>query len=362
MMAGLFSLAQKGLLTLDPECAHELSLRALEAGLYPPQTTPDDARLKLTLWGLDFPNPIGMAAGYDKDARVPGALLKMGFGFVEVGTVTPRPQTGNPRPRVFRLIRDRAVINRLGFNSAGHDTVHERLFRRNYRGIVGVNIGANKDSGDFIADYEAGLRAFADCADYFTVNISSPNTPGLRDLQAPERLAELLSRLTRVRAELPGRPGKPVPPLLVKLSPDIHHSDLPPIVETLVAHGVDGIILTNTTLARDGITQGAHSAELGGLSGKPLFARATRLLAKVYMLTQGAIPLIGVGGIDSGETALAKIQAGASLLQIYTGLVYEGPALLPKIKEKLVRHMEAAGVTSLSEIVGTQAQAWANLD
>lgn len=359
MMSSLYSLAQTGLFALDPERAHELSLRALEVGIYPRQTTPDDARLKQTLWGLDFPNPIGMAPGYDKDARVPGALLKMGFGFVEVGTVTPRPQAGNPRPRLFRLISDRGVINRMGFNSAGHETVHARLSQRKFLGIVGVNIGANKDSADFIADFEAGLYTFANCADYFTVNISSPNTPGLRDLQAPDRLAELLSRLTHVRTALAEEAGHPRRPLLVKLSPDIHDDDLRPVVETLLAHHVDGIILTNTTLSREGLADGKHGAETGGLSGRPLFARATRVLAAVYLLTEGRIPLIGVGGIDSGETALAKIQAGASLIQLYTGMVYEGPALLSRIKETIVRHMDATGAISLAQIIGMQAEKWA---
>ncbi len=356
MIGGLLNVAQSGLLFLDPERAHELTLRALERGIYP-RATDDDPRLHQTLFGLDFPNPLGMAAGFDKDARVPGALLAMGFGFAEIGTVTPRPQPGNPRPRVFRLIRERGAINRLGFNSGGHLTVRARLAKR-LAGILGVNIGANKDSAEPIADYLVGLRAFNDVADYFTVNISSPNTPGLRDLQAPDRLDALLSRLMAERETLIAAGGARRP-ILVKLAPDIHDNDLPPAIACLMAHQVDGIILTNTTIARDGVRQSAYRAEAGGLSGRPLFARATRMLAKVCLLTEGKLPLIGVGGIDSGETALAKIHAGASLIQLYTGLIYEGVGLIAEIKRALVEAMARAGASSLDTLRGTDAERWA---
>ena len=356
MIGGLLNVAQSGLLFLDPERAHELTLRALESGVYP-RSGLDDPRLRQRVFGLDFPNPLGMAAGFDKDARAPGGLLGMGFGFAEIGTVTPRPQPGNPRPRVFRLIRERGAINRLGFNSGGHQAVHALLAKRP-AGIVGVNIGANKDSADPVADYLAGLRVFNDVADYFTVNISSPNTPGLRDLQTPDRLDALLSRLIAERDVLITAGGARRP-ILVKLAPDIHDNDLPAVVSCLMAHQVDGIILTNTTIARDGVRQSAYRAEAGGLSGRPLFARATRMLAKVCLLTEGKLPLIGVGGIDSGETALAKIHAGASLIQLYTGLIYEGVGLIADIKRALVKAMARAGASSLDAIRGREAERWA---
>ena len=358
MIAGLMRLAQAGLLSLEPERAHELSLRALEAGFYPRQQAPDDPRLAQSFWGLGFANPLGMAAGYDKDARVPGALMEMGFGFVEIGTVTPRPQAGNPAPRVFRLVRERGAINRLGFNSQGHRAVHERLATARPGGVLGVNIGANKDSADMIADYESGMRAFADCADYFTLNISSPNTPGLRDLQAPVRLAELLGRLSAVRAELTAEEGRRTP-LLIKLSPDIADDDLPAVINTLMAHDVDGLVISNTTLARDKVQSSVHAGQSGGLSGRPLFERSTRMLARVHLLTGGRVPLVGVGGVDSGETALAKIRAGASLLQLYTGLVYAGAGLIGEIKAHLLQALDQGGFRSLDGLSGMDAADWA---
>jgi dihydroorotate dehydrogenase len=358
VIGGLLNVAQSGLLFLDPERAHELTLRALERGVHA-RAGPDDPALLQTFWGLDFSNPIGMAAGVDKDARVPGALLAMGFGFTEIGTVTPRPQAGNPRPRVFRLIRERGAINRLGFNSAGHEAVKARL-RHRPAGILGINIGANKDSADPAQDYVTALRVFNEVADYFTVNISSPNTPGLRDLQAPDRLNDLLTRLMSERAALEAS-GEPRRPLLVKLAPDIHDDDLPPVVSCLMAHQLDGIILTNTTISRAEIPQSPYRAEAGGLSGRPLFRRATRMLARVYLLTEGRVPLIGVGGVDSGETALAKIRAGASLVQLYTGMIYEGGGLIKQIKTALIDEMRKDGAASLTSLTGTDARRWAEL-
>jgi dihydroorotate dehydrogenase len=356
VIGGLINIAQSALLFLDPEQAHELTLRALENGVYV-RARPDDPRLAQTVFGLNFPNPIGMAAGFDKDARVPGALLAMGFGFAEIGTVTPRPQPGNPRPRVFRLIREHAAINRLGFNSGGHEAALARLARRP-AGIVGVNIGANKDSADPVEDYAVGLHVFYGVADYFTVNISSPNTPGLRDLQAPDRLDALLARLMSERETLAASKGTRRP-ILVKLAPDIHDDDLPPVVSCLQSHAVDGIILTNTTISRGGLERSAYRSEAGGLSGRPLFRRATRMLAKVCLLTEGKVPLIGVGGIDSGDTALAKIRAGASLVQLYTGLIYEGAGLIAEIKRKILAEIDAAGVAALGALRGTEAERWA---
>jgi dihydroorotate dehydrogenase len=358
MIGGLLGVAQSGLLFIDPERAHEITLRALERGMYA-TAKPDDPRLRQSVFGLDFPNPLGMAAGFDKDGRVPAALLRLGFGFTEIGTVTPHPQSGNPQPRVFRLIRERGVINRLGFNSGGHAAALARLATRP-DGIVGVNIGANKDSADPVEDYVRGLRAFIDVADYFTVNISSPNTPGLRDLQAPDRLGALLARIA-AEGDALAAAGQRRRPVLVKLAPDLHDDDLPGIVETLLAHRVDGAILSNTTIAREGVQNSSYSSEAGGLSGRPLFRRATRMLARVYRLTEGKLPLIGVGGIDSGEAALAKIRAGASLVQLYTGLIYEGPGLIAGIKRTLLQHMDDTGSASLAEARGQHADIWADM-
>ncbi len=360
-MAALYHLARPLLFALEPERAHALTLAALEAGLYPRQQAPDDARLGLTVWGLDFPNPLGVAAGFDKDARVPDSLLRMGFGHTEVGTVTPRTQPGNPRPRVFRLARDRALINRLGFNNAGHAAALARLQRRVQSGgvgIVGVNVGANRDAVDRVADYVAGVRAFWDVASYFTVNVSSPNTPGLRDLQAPAALDDLLARVMDARAALTAA-GKPRRPVVVKLAPDIAEQDLEPIVQVLAARGADGIAVSNTTLARDGLTELELAKEAGGLSGRPLLHRSTVLLARVHIATGGRIPLIGIGGIDSGAAAIAKLEAGASLLQLYTGLVYEGPGLLAQLKRELVAYVERERLARLGAAIGRHAGEWA---
>jgi dihydroorotate dehydrogenase len=349
---GLFGLGQALLLALDPERAHDLTIKSLELGLYPRAGGPDDPRLRQTVFGLDFPNPVGMAPGFDKNARVPRELLALGFGFVEIGTLTPQAQSGNPRPRIFRSAADRAVINRLGFNNEGHEAALARL-RACPQGIVGVNIGAGRDSADRIADYVRGIETLGAIASYFTVNISSPNTPGLRDLQAPEALDALLRRVQQARALLPS-----APPLLVKLAPDIADVDLPAAIEVIVANGVDGIVVSNTTLARDGLTDRTVAKEAGGLSGRPLFERSTRMLAQIYRLTEGKLPLVGVGGIDSGEAALAKIKAGASLLQLYTGLVFEGPALVGRIKQTLVDAIEQRGAQSLKPLIGAKSEEW----
>jgi dihydroorotate dehydrogenase len=351
---GLFGLGQALLLALPPEQAHDLALKGLELGIYPRALRPDDKRLAQTVFGLDFPNPLGMAPGFDKNARVPRELLAIGFGFVEVGTVTPRPQSRNPAPRLFRSTSDRAIINRLGFNNEGQETALARLMDRPH-GIVGVNIGAGRDSKDRIADYVSGIERMAPVASYFTVNISSPNTPGLRDLQAPDALDALLKRVGAARASLTTRP-----PLLVKLAPDLADDDLPEIVSVIVANGAAGIVVSNTTLARDGLKNASFGRKTGGLSGRPLFARSTRMLARVYQLTEGKLPLIGVGGIDSGETALTKIAAGASLIQIYTGLVFEGLGLIERVKQALLSAIERAKADSLAPLIGTRAEEWAS--
>ena len=375
MLNGLMDLARPLLFTLGGEQAHEATLRALEAGIYPRWENDVHDSLRTSLWGLSFPNPIGIAAGFDKNARVPDAVLGMGLGFTEIGTVTPLPQDGNPKPRVFRLIAERGMINRLGFNNAGHAAALARLRSRAQSmsqsggrggsqtsaatGIVGVNIGANKTTDDRIADYVAGLRTFNDVASYFMVNISSPNTPGLRDLQGPAALDELLGRLLTARRELVAS-GKPERPVIVKIAPDIAEDDLPAIIEKLVDHNVDGIAVSNTTLTRPGLSACDRAHEAGGLSGRPLFHRSTVILARVYKLSGGRIPLIGIGGIDSGETALAKIKAGATLLQLYTGLVYGGGALIRDMHEHLARHVADTGLATISEATGSDAQTWAD--
>ncbi len=358
MFKGLMTLARPALLALDPEKAHELTLRSLEQGLYP-KGGQNDPRLEQTIWGLKFANPLGMAAGFDKNGRVTGPLFRMGFGFCEAGTVTPLPQDGNPKPRVFRLIKDRAVINRLGFNNEGHDALARRLMTRSHDGVLFVNIGANKDSADRVSDYVSGLRRFYEVADSFTINISSPNTPGLRDLQDPHELDTLLERLMQARRELMDEDDAPYRPLAVKLAPDICDEALPAIIERLMAHKVDAIIVSNTTLSRAGLSDPNTATESGGLSGRPLFTRSTRMLAKVYQITGDTLPLIGVGGVDSGETALAKMQAGASLIELYTGLIYEGPSLITRIKRALIRHCEENSYGGISEAIGTKADEWA---
>ncbi len=358
MLNGLFDLARPALLMMEPERAHELTLLSLEKGLYPRRQGPDSEVLKQQVMGLDFPNPVGMAAGFDKNGRVPQALRNIGFGFAEVGTVTPLPQPGNLRPRIFRLIRDRAVINRLGFNNEGHQAVLSRLRSHEHQGIVGVNIGVNKDQTDQIADYESGLAAFSQVADYFMVNISSPNTPGLRDLQAPDNLDRLLQRLQKTRGEIYERSGRR-PPVAVKLSPDMSVDDLPAIVDVLMSRSVDGICVSNTTLSRYGLRDQVTARESGGLSGRPLFEMSTAMLARVYLLSQGKVPLIGVGGISSGENALDKIKAGASLVQLYTGLIYEGAGLVGRIKSHLETYCLSHKISSISEVTGCDARKWA---
>jgi dihydroorotate dehydrogenase len=348
-----FSLCGPLLRRLDPETAHRLTLWALEHGLAPRRPAEDDPILAGTLWGLAFRNPLGLAAGFDKDARAMGALLGIGLGFVEVGSVTPRPQPGNPRPRIFRLPEDGAVINRLGFNNAGLEAARARLqaFRqaattaRRPLGPVGVNLGKNKDTADGASDYVLGAAALGPLADYLVVNVSSPNTPGLRALQGR---AELEALLGRVMAALP----RPAPPLLVKIAPDLTAEDKADIAAVSLALGVSGLIATNTTIARPAELRGAARGEAGGLSGRPLFAPSTAVLADLYRLTEGRIPLIGVGGVASGADAYRKIRAGASLVQLYTGLVYGGPALVQSIKAELARLLRQDGFDSVAAAVG----------
>ena len=353
----LFSLARPVLFAMPPEDAHELTLKSLERGIYRRQARVDPPTLAVKLGGLTFPNPIGIAAGFDKDARVPDAVLGLGCGFAEIGTVTPLAQSGNPKPRVFRLVEDNAVVNRLGFNNQGHAAAKARLAARAKRGIVGVNIGANKDAADRTADYVAGLDTFYDLASYFTVNISSPNTPGLRDLQAPAALDELLGRVMAARAAKVAA-GKPRRPVFVKVAPDVAIEDIAAIAGRIVAHDVDALAVSNTTLSRDGL-KSTDAMEAGGMSGRPLFVRSTVMLARFHQALGGRVPLIGIGGIDSGAAALAKIEAGASLVQLYTGLIYEGPELITRIKSHLAAAVQSAGARSIGDLVGRKASEWA---
>jgi dihydroorotate dehydrogenase len=351
-MRDLFHFFRPLLFRLDPETAHRLTVKALALGLLPPAPPVHDDRLETTVLGLDFPNPLGMAAGFDKHAEAVAGVLRLGFGFVEVGTITPRPQPGNPRPRVFRLVEDGAVINRYGFNSRGHAYAAARLaaWRAAHGGkggLVGVNLGANKDSSDRAEDYAAGLLAFAGLADYFVINISSPNTPGLRELQGRAALADLLARLGAARRD--------EAPLLLKIAPDLSGQDREDIAEVALDGGIDGLIISNTTIERPADLISRQAGEAGGLSGRPLFAPSTRLLADMYRLTGGRLALIGVGGITSGRDAYDKILAGASLVQLYSALVFEGPALVPRVLRELADLLKADGVERLSDAVGQNA-------
>ncbi|MBL8575044.1 MAG: quinone-dependent dihydroorotate dehydrogenase [Hyphomicrobiaceae bacterium] len=354
-----YSLIRAGLFRLDAETAHGLSLRALASGLMPRVNQAVDPRIEVRAFGLTFPNPLGMAAGYDKNAEVADAVLDMGFGFAEVGTLTPRPQPGNPRPRSFRLVEDEALINRFGFNNDGHAAAHARLAARKSRlGIVGVNIGANKETEDKAADYVKGIEAFADVASYFTVNISSPNTPGLRDLQARAALADLLGRVVAARDAVAVTGGRRVP-VLLKIAPDMDDAGFADVAEEVLAHGIDGLIVSNTTIDRTGLKPDKHMAEAGGLSGRPVFVKSTVALARMRKLVGPSLPIVGVGGVDSVAAAIAKIEAGANLIQLYTGLVFKGPDLVGVINRGLADYCRREGLASLSEAVGRRVDEWA---
>tara|TARA_R110000868_G_scaffold120773_3_gene320609 strand:- start:18594 stop:19625 length:1032 start_codon:yes stop_codon:yes gene_type:complete len=341
----IHDLIARSLRGLDPETAHRAGLLGLKAGLGPRQLVADDAILATRVAGLDLPNPVGLAAGFDKNAEAPDALLAAGFGFVELGAVTPRPQDGKPRPRIFRLDSDRAVINRMGFPNQGLDVFEARLTRRRDRGgIVGVNLGANLDSEDRVADYVACLERLRDLAQFFTVNISSPNTPGLRTLQEGGALEELLAAVATVRGKAP---------VFLKIAPDIADSDVEGILAAMTRHGVDGIIVSNTSIIRPHSLTSPLMGEGGGLSGPPIFERSTELVRLFRQAAGPDLAIIGVGGIDSADTAYAKIRAGANAIQLYTGLVYEGPGLVQRIKSGLVERLQADGFASVAEAVGT---------
>jgi dihydroorotate dehydrogenase len=350
----LFAFSLPLLRWLDAEDAHRLAVQGLKL-LPPMRPRADDAKLAVRAFGLNFPNPVGMAAGFDKNAEVPDALLRLGFGFVEVGTVTPRPQSGNPRPRLFRLDRDEGVINRMGFNNDGAEAVLRRLASRaNHGGIVGVNVGANKDSDDRVADYVKLIETFAPVASYFTVNVSSPNTPGLRNLQQAAQLDDLLAKVIDARERVRANAGDT--PVLLKIAPDLGLAELDDVVHVARSRRVDGMIVANTTLARPTTLRETERAkEQGGLSGRPLLRLATRMVAETYVRAEGAFPLIGVGGIDSGGAALTRIRAGASLIQLYSPLIYKGLSLVEDIKRDLSSTLLRTGRESLSEIVGADA-------
>ncbi len=344
-----FPLIRPLLHAFDAETAHRLTIAAMKLApaMRPGAPAPE---LATRQFGLSFAHPLGLAAGFDKNGEVPDAMLAEGMSFVEVGTVTPLPQEGNPRPRLFRLSEDEAVINRMGFNNEGHDALSRRLKARRARGgIVGVNIGANKDSDDRIGDYVKGLEAFRDLASYLTVNISSPNTPGLRNLQSRAELEALLGRLNEARAR------QSAPPLLVKIAPDLAEADLDDMAAVLLDQKVDGVIVSNTTISRPRL-RSARAGETGGLSGRPLFDLSTRMLALLYLRLEGRIPLVGAGGIDSAEAAFAKIEAGASLLQLYSALVFKGPSLIAGIVEGLAAKCRGSGLATIAAAVGRQAR------
>jgi dihydroorotate dehydrogenase len=344
MISLLASAAMPALRLLDPEQAHGIALRALAWNLVPGASQPDAQALSVSCLGRRFSNPIGLAAGFDKNAAAGSALLRLGFGFVETGSVTPRPQQGNSRPRIFRLTEDRAIINRLGFNNQGLAVYVRNLARLSARSIpLGANVGINKEGANPEVDYPALVKAVSPYADYVTVNISSPNTPGLRDLQGEARLAGILSAISTDR------------PVFVKIAPDLSEDGLEAVVAACMAKKVAGLIVSNTTIARPASLQGQNKGETGGLSGAPLFAPSTAMLARAYRLAGRKLMLIGAGGISTPEDVLAKILAGASLVQVYTGFAYQGPAMIPRLKTGLAALLRARGFSSVADATGAGA-------
>lgn len=343
-MSTLGALAMPVLRRLDPERAHSLALRALRMTLLVPPRADDDPRLSVAAFGRVLTNPVGLAAGFDKDAVALRGLARLGFGFLEAGTVTLRPQPGNPKPRQFRLPQDRAAINRMGFNGRGIDHFAARLTNGGFVVPIGANLGLNKDGAAPARDYAALARAVAPHVAYIAINVSSPNTPGLRDLQAAEHFSDILGA---IHANVPS-----CPPLFVKLAPDLADAALPPLVEACVIGGAKGVIVSNTTIARPAILRSPHRTQAGGLSGAPLFAPATAMLSRVARLAGGRLTLIGVGGIFTGRDVLTKLRAGATLVQVYTAFAYEGPALLPRLKRELLTALQEDGFATVTEAVG----------
>ena len=349
----MFSVLRPFLFNLDPETAHDLAIKSLKFNLFPNKMfeVEDEQMLSVKLLGKNFPNPIGIAAGFDKSAEVYNSLLKLGFGFVEVGTVTPLKQFGNPKPRVFRLEDDKALINRLGFNNDGMEIIKNRIKKEGKNGILGVNIGPNKETKDQKNDFCLGFQNFSDIADYITINISSPNTENLRDFHEQKKLKDLLSSLNKIKTKF----EKKNIPLLLKVSPDINDSSISEIADVAIGNNVSAIILTNTTnVHRDNLTN-EKKIEEGGLSGEPIQKISTDLIKKFYKLLNGKIPIIGVGGVNSGKSAYEKIIAGASLLQLYTSFVYRGPSAAKEIKKELIQILKAEGINNIQEAIGSDA-------
>ena len=337
-----------------PELAHVITLKLLKSKpSFLSHTFDDDIKLHQHLWGLDFKNPIGLAAGFDKNAEVVSQLLDLGFGFVEAGTVTPKQQVGNDKPRVFRLPEDHAIINYLGFNNQGVEFVKKKLDQLNInifsKGIVGINIGKNKDTKNTIEDYCIGLEKLGPLVHYIVINISSPNTPGVRDLQNRGLIDNLVKSLHKIRKNNENLVSKPI---LIKIAPDINDQQARDIALSSLALDIDGIIISNSTIDRPSTLQSSYQSEVGGLSGKPLFVKSTLMLKKMYSLTNGQIPLVGVGGISNGIDCYEKIKAGASLIQLYTSLAYHGPSLIPKIKKELLNCIITDGYKNIKEVVG----------
>jgi len=354
----LDAVGRRLLFKLDPETAHELAIKALK-WLPLSRVDSDNPRLAVGTFGLDFSNPVGLGAGFDKNGEIVDPILRLGFGFTEIGTITPLAQDGNPPPRLFRLDRDQAAINRLGFCGAGHAAVHARLTKRAQRpGIVGINLGANNDSGDRPADYVRGIEIFADVADYFAINVSSPNTPGLRDLQRVNALDDLLARVLAARDEQAERFGRK--PVLLKIAPDLTLAELDEIVKCARSRKIDGLIVSNTTVSRPASLRDPLTNEPGGLSGRPLFALSTQMLAAAYLRAENQFPLIGVGGVDSAKTAFAKIEAGASLVQLCTSFVFKGLMVADEIKRGLVRFVAQNSYPRLADATGVAAADWAS--
>ncbi|OUR78821.1 dihydroorotate dehydrogenase (quinone) [Alphaproteobacteria bacterium 46_93_T64] len=350
-MAGFYKALSGALFLMDPEKAHNLSLMGLKSGFMPLKSANVDPSLAIDRFGLSFPNPIGLSAGYDKNGDALDALLGLGFGFVEAGSVTPKPQVGNPKPRIFRLKEDAAVINRLGFNNKGLEAAKKNFEAPRRAGVVGANLGANKDSDDRIADYVTGLKVLAPLADYITVNISSPNTPGLRALQGRGELEELLGRVMTARTELDTERDQNIP-LLLKIAPDLTDEDKDDIAAVALSTGLDGLIISNTTITRPESLHNKQKVEIGGLSGAPLKSLSLKLLSEMYKHTDGKIPLVGVGGIATAEDAFERIKAGASLVQFYSAMVYEGPYLAHKMAVGLAALLKGNGFKSVEEAIG----------
>ncbi|MEM6780507.1 MAG: quinone-dependent dihydroorotate dehydrogenase [Pseudomonadota bacterium] len=357
-MPSLFDITKPFFHALDPETAHKVSIAAMKAGFAPKYEAVDDPKLKTTLWGRTFNNPIGLAAGFDKNAEVIAPMLNIGFGFVEVGTVTPKPQDGNPRPRVFRDVKSEAVINRMGFPNGGLEVFKTNLVkfldkRPHPSGIIGINIGMNKTQKEPAKDYCRLIRALGPYADYFTINISSPNTPGLRNLQDPENLQELIEKVLEERKKSCGKEDPP--PLLVKFAPDLDDNEQHAIANTVLKTDINGIIVTNTTLDRPDFLPKKFKSEQGGLSGKPLTQKSTDVIRNFYKHTGGKVPIIGIGGVSSGQDAYDKICAGASLVQLYSALVFHGPELVTQICRDLVTCLDHDGHKHLNEAIGSKA-------